>query len=139
MFKFFKRISKRLYYKFLIWLRNIKEEEKTKTTETQKMCLSICRSMIVHPDSIFTIAPLSGKRYIKNPTMELFVILDERVISITNHIYHYDVVLDDKNWCRISNMYDQKTEAIRQDYENEIMSQIENSLSKIQGKIKMFS
>ena len=138
MIKFLTRIGRRIYYKTLIWFRNLKTEEQTQATESQKICLSICRSMIQHPDSVFSIAPVSGKKYIKNPTLNLFVILNERVVSITNHVYHYDVFLDEKNWYRISNMYDHKTESIRQEYEDEIMSQIENSLIKIQDKIMFY-
>ena len=135
MEKFIKRITKRIYVKWLIWNRN-SSTKKEKISETQKMCMSIARSLITHPESKFLLAPLSGKRYIKNAELELFCILDHGTISITNHVYHYDVVVGDRNWERLSNMYDGKVETIRQEYEDQIMSQIEHSLHKIQEKIK---
>jgi hypothetical protein len=58
------------------------------------------------------------------------------MVSITNHVYHYEVEIDDRNWQRITHMFDDKVETIRREYENEIMSQIENSLHKLQEKVK---
>jgi hypothetical protein len=103
MEKFIKRITKRIYVKWLTW--NSKSvAKKEKISETQKMCMSIARSLITHPESKFLLAPLSGKRYIKNAELDLFCILDHGTISITNHVYHYDVVVGDRNWERLSKM-----------------------------------
>ena len=78
---------------------------------------------------------LSGKKYIKNKELGLFVILDGGKISITNHVYHYDVFLDYKEWESVVRMYDARTEKEIQDYEQEIKSQIECSLSTIFNKV----
>lgn len=134
--KYINRISKRLYVKWVLWNREGKSKEQKKVSETEKICVSICRNLISNSNSKFLLAPVSGKRYIKNSDLELFVILDDKHISITNHIYHYDVSVQDRNWFRLINMYDLKVESIRIEYENEIMSQIENSLSKIQQKVR---
>lgn len=134
--KYINRMSKRLYVKWIQWNREGKTKEQKKVSETEKICVSICRNLISNSNSKFLLAPVSGKRYIKNSDLELFVILDDRHISITNHIYHYDVSIQDRNWFRLINMYDLKVESIRIEYENEIMSQIENSLSKIQQKVR---
>jgi len=133
--KFLKRTAKRTYVKWTIWNRT-NSAEKVKISETQKMCLSICRTLITHKDSKFLIAPISGKRYIKNTALSLFVIFDGHTVSMTNHVYHYEVEIDDRNWQRITHMFDDKVETIRREYENEIMSQIENSLHKLQEKVK---
>lgn len=136
MKKLIKRLSKRLYIRWLQWNRNGRSEKERKIADTEKICMSICRNLITNPNSKFLLAPVSGKRYIKNSDLELFVILDDRNISITNHVYHYDVKLEDRNWFRLINMYDLKVEAIRMEYEQDIMSQIENSLYKIQEKVR---
>ena len=136
MEKFIKRITKRIYVKWLIWNRNSATKEDKKVSETQKMCMSIARSLITHPESKFLTAPISGKRYIKNAELDLFCILDHGTISITNHVYHYDVVVGDRNWDRLSKMYDGKVETIRQEYEDQIMSQISHSLENIIKKVK---
>ena len=139
MEKFIKRITKRIYVKWLIWNRNSISKEEKKVSETQKMCMSIARSLITHAESKFLLAPLSGKRYIKNAELDLFCILDHGTISITNHVYHYDVVITDRNWDRLTSMYDGKVEGIRQEYEDQIMSQIEHSLENIIKKVKSIS
>jgi len=135
MKKFIKRLMKRIYVKWLMWNRNNSTKDQ-KISQTQKMCLSIARSLITHHESKFLSAPLSGKRYIKNAELDLFCILDNGTISITNHVYHYDVIINDRNWERLSKMYDGKVETIRQEYEDQIMSQIEHSLEKIIKKVK---
>ena len=136
MIKLIRRIVTRTYVKWLKWNRSYRTDVDNKVLETEKMCMSITRSLITNPDSKFLLAPLSGKRYIKNPEKGLFIILDRGTISLTNHVYHYDVNLTERNWERLIKMYDGKVETIRQEYEDQIMSQIKNSLHTIQDKLK---
>jgi hypothetical protein len=130
-----KKFFKRLYVKWVIWLRYKTLKKSDELTDNQRICLSICRSLINHPDSKFLIAPLSGERFIKNTELRLFVILEGRQISITNHIYHYDVTLYDREWERLVRLYDNKTEFTRQQYKEEMKSQIKNSLYAILDKV----
>lgn len=136
MKKFIKRVLKRTYVKWVLLNRKLSNPDYDKVSETQKKCMSIARVLITHPDSLFLSAPLSHKRYIKNSTLDLFLILEGKILSITNHIYHYDIIISDRNFDRITKMYDEKVETIRQQYENEIMSQIVHSLDIILDKIK---
>jgi hypothetical protein len=139
MIESIRRYFKRLYVKYLLWAKYHKlgtEGTKTPNNNNERLCKSICYKLINLYDSKFLIAPISGKRYIKNSRLELFVILDDRRISITNHVYHYDVLLDERDWDRISTMYDNKTEKIRQEFEDEMKSQINNSLHNILDKMK---
>ncbi len=139
MFEFIKRFFRRRYIKYLIWVRYKKFEGATGEVPlgpNERLCKSICHKLINQDDSKFLIAPISGKRYIKNSRLGLFIILDDRRISITNHVYHYDVSLNEREWDRLSKMYDNKTEKIRQDFEKEMVSQIKNSLNTILEKIQ---
>lgn len=136
MKKFIKRFLKRSYVKWVLFNRKMNNPDYNKVSETQKKCMSIARVLITHPDSLFLSAPLSHKRYIKNSTLDLFLILEGKVLSITNHIYHYDIVISDLNYVRLTKMYDEKVETIRQQYEDEVMSQIVHSLDIILNKIK---
>jgi ABC-type lipopolysaccharide export system ATPase subunit len=134
MEKFIKRLMKRIYVKWLLWNRNSSTKEQ-KISQTQKMCLSIARSLITHPESKFLMAPLSGKRYIKNAQLDLFCILDHGTISITNHVYHYSVKLSERNQERITYIFDTETEKRRLSYEDLINSQIKNSLHNVLERI----
>ena len=120
MFELIRKFFKRKYVKYLISVRYSKltSDGNTEANQNERLCKSICYKLINQPDSKFLIAPISGKRYIKNSRLELFVILDDKRISITNHVYHYDVVFTDRDFDRITKMYDNKTETIRQEFEN---------------------
>jgi hypothetical protein len=131
MRKFLKRLVKRMYVRILLIGRNSFAKESDKLTENDKICKAICYKLIKHSSSKFLIAPRSGKRYIKNDVLNIFLILDDRKITITNHVYHYDVTLPERDFDRISRMYDDKTELIRETYESDMMSQIVYSLSTI--------
>jgi hypothetical protein len=101
----------------------------------EKMCGAICRSLIKHPDSKFSIAPLSEKKYIINETLDIFVVMVDRKIEITNHVYHYIINMEEREMSKLKNMFDGKLESIRVKYENEIKSQIDSSLNKILEKV----
>lgn len=139
MIDLIKRFFKRSYLKYLLWLRNHKSKghfghDEGSSNYNQRICKSICHKLINQDDSKFLIAPISGKRYIKNGRLGLFIIFDDKRITITNHIYHYDVLLSDRDWNRITGMYDNKTERIRQEFEDEMTSQIRSSLTNILSK-----
>ena len=132
MKEYFIKLIRRIYVKWILKTRY----KNIKTNDTEKTSLSICRYLISHESSKFLIAPISGKRYVKNEILGLFIILDDRQISITNHLYHYDITVNDRDWDRLRLMYDNKTERIRQQFEDEIMVQIHNSLTDIKNKIE---
>lgn len=135
MKKFFKRLIKRIYVKWALSTRYKMFNHVEQMDTTTKTSLSICRRLINHDSSKFLIAPLSGKRYIKNEEVDLFIIIYDNHLSLTNHVYHYDVVLNQREMDKINFMYDNKTERIRQQFENEIMGQINNSLQSIEDKL----
>ena len=131
-----KRHTKRIAVKFHRWSRNHKVFKVPETINGyENISCAIVRKMISHPDSKFTIAPLSGKRYIVNKTVDIFVIIEDSKVEITNHIYHYVVTLSERDIFKITNLYDQKVEDQRLAYEDQIKSQITNTLHKIYDKI----
>lgn len=136
MRKWLKQKFRRLKIKWLIWERDSKflkaEEEKT---EYDRLCLSICRRLINHHGSKFSIAPISEKKYIINEALGMFVVFQGQNVEITNHVYHYFVKLGARDTTRLNHMFDNKTEKIRLAYEDKIRSQISNSLIKILDKV----
>lgn len=133
----FARLLKRLYFRFYIYFHKkmnhgfgVEDEQ-----QYQRVCLSICRKLITQPDSIFLIAPLSGKKYIKNDRLDLFIVMNERHINVTNHTYNYSVFVSERDWQRISYLFNLTTEKRKQNYEDKIKSQITHSLYSILEKI----
>ena len=134
--RWLKRQIKRIKVKFYIWERG-KSWLKTPSDVTgyEKISCAIVRKMINHPDSKFTIAPLSGKRYIINKTLDIFVIMEDSKLEITNHVYHYVISLGERDMEKLTNHFNTKVETQRLEYEDQIKSQITNTLHKIYDKI----
>jgi len=134
--KFLLRSLKRMKFKYIMWERGHKLfKAEVEKSGHEKMCGAICRSLIKHPDSKFSIAPLSEKKYIINETLDIFVVMVDRKIEITNHVYHYIINMEEREMSKLKNMFDGKLESIRVKYENEIKSQIDSSLNKILEKV----
>lgn len=134
--KWFRRRYRRFLVKFY---RFGKKTSFAKTLDEEsgyeRLCGSIVRKMISHKESKFAIAPLSYKRYIINQSLDLFIIIEDNRIEITNHIYHYVIKVSNKEATRLTKQFDAKLEKIRIQYEDEIKSQISNTLLKIFEKV----
>jgi len=131
-----KRQYKRLKVKLHVWGRHHQWfKPPNEITGYEKITCAIVRQMINHKDSKFTIAPLSGKRYIVNKTLDIFVIMEDSKVELTNHVYHYVTTLGQRDVEKLVKHYDQKVETQRADYEEQIKSQISNTLHSIYEKI----
>jgi hypothetical protein len=131
--RFFRRLKLRIY----LWSKKGKmfktyEEE---VSSYEKTCFQICLQMIKHPSTKFMIAPMSNKRYIENKEMDIFITMDNGRIDLTNHVYHYSVKLTNRDWERITYIFDVETEKRRLNYEDTINSQIKNSLHNVLERI----
>jgi hypothetical protein len=126
-----KRFFKRLYIKAQLNLRKAKFGDIEEEVEYRKTCLVICRNLIKRPDTKLLITTISGKRYIRNESLGMFVVLQDRHINIVNHVYNYSVFLSLREWERLMYVYDHENEKRRLDYEDKMKSQIDHSLHKI--------
>lgn len=77
------------------------------------------------------IAPMSGKRYIRNEELSMFITLDYGRVEITNHVFNYNVRLSKRDWERLIYNYNNETEKRRSDMEKEVNSNIKNSLDHV--------
>jgi F0F1-type ATP synthase membrane subunit b/b' len=59
----------------------------------------------------------------------------ENRVEITNHVYHYIIKLSEKDSTKLKKQFDAKVEQIRLEYENDIKSQINNTLNTILEKV----
>lgn len=134
--KWLRRQLKRIKVKFYIWERGTSWFKPPQhSTGYENITTAIVRKMISHSDSKFTIAPLSGKRYIVNKTLDIFVIIEDSKVEITNHVYHYVSTLGQRDIEKLVKLYDTKVENERTNYEDQIKSQISNTLQAIYDKI----
>jgi hypothetical protein len=135
--RFFSRIKLRLY----LWTKGSSKIVPTFQEESlsyEKTCFKICLKVIQHRDTEFMIAPVSEKRYLKNEDMKIFITLTDRRVEITNHVYNYNVKLNLRDWQRLTYIFDGEADKRRLNYENEVNSQITNSLHNILDQISNF-
>ena len=132
IFKFFKRLAVRRIVK----TRNQFDYQDPGLLGDVHICKAICRKLITSEGSKFLIAPLSSQRYIKHSELGIFVILDDKKISVINHEYYYsNILLSNRDWDKLTKMYDTKVEGIRQELKNEMKSQIKYSLKGILERV----
>ena len=68
---------------------------------------------------------------IMNGKLNLFILIDYGRVEITNHVFHYDVRLSNRDYERITYLYDMETEKRRSNTEMTIKSNIKNTLEKL--------
>lgn len=129
--KFFKKLWIRIFIRV-----SKKIHPSIETLEdNEKLASAICRTLIKHPESTFLIAPLSQKRYIRNEAKQMFIILQDDRMNITNHIYNYDILLTKETSDRLNRIFDFKVEESRAKFEKEMKSQVRHSLFSILEKL----
>jgi hypothetical protein len=97
----------------------------------ERDCIAVCKKFINQPDSIMLLTPISGQRYIRSEKSEIFIILESHRVKIINHVYAYDVHINDKSWNQIISLFDNEVEKRREEFESQITSNIKSSLQKI--------
>jgi hypothetical protein len=125
----------KLLFKVYLYLKN-KFDPQRPVLEEEIISFEICKKLISDQNSKLTISPLSNKRYIKNDEQKMFVVIENRVITIINHVYRYNVYFErDEYYTQIVQMIDNEVEKKRIELEEEIKSNIEFSLKKILNKL----
>jgi hypothetical protein len=132
--RFFTRFKMRFY----LWSKrsSLMKTYKEEVSSYEKTCFKICLKLISSPDSDFMIAPMSNKRYIRNNKFDMFVTMDYGRVEITNHVFNYNVKLSDRDWQRLTFIFDTETEKRRLGTEQEVSSQIKNSLEHVLEKLE---
>lgn len=122
---------------FRVYL-NLKEKfDPTPPPKEEEMyCVEICEKLINNPESKLTIAPISNRRFIKNDSKDMFIVIGNRQISIINHVYSYNVYIEsDQLYKKIVDNFDNVVEQKRQELEDEIKHNIKHSLKSILNKV----
>ena len=78
------------------WLRYI-ANQKTATQEVvstdpvEQKGANIFLSMLKEPQSVMSVAPLSGEKMINNPERKMLIILSYNNLTIINSVYQYEI------------------------------------------------
>ena len=137
MITFLKRkIKRRAVKKKLLELKNFYDIVDPGRLADINDCKFIFRNVLRHTNSIYEIAPLSSHRIIENKKLGIFIILDDKKITIINHVCYYsNIPLTDREWKKMTSMYDYKVQQNRMQRIEQMKSQVEYSLSKLKNKI----
>jgi len=104
--------------------------------EEERITVEICKRLINDPESELTYALISAKRFIKNESKSMFVVIEHHTINLINHVYSYSVYLSkNSDYNEIIGGFDKILEDKRQSLEDEITSNIQHSLQTILKKL----
>ena len=93
--------------------------------------MAIHKKLIKDKETELLIAPISGKRYLKNEKFGITIVLRRRNAEIINHVYSYSIPLDDKSWEKVDREFNEEQERRSEDFEVEITANIKKSLKNI--------
>jgi hypothetical protein len=124
-----------LLHRLYLYLKN-KFDPTPEPKEEEIYAVQICQKLIMNPNSKLTNAPISFKRFIKNDDNNMFIVINNRTISLINHVYSYNVFIESfEPYSDICQLFDNEMEKRRQELEDEIKNNIQHSLKEILRKI----
>jgi hypothetical protein len=125
----------KILFKVYLYLKD-KFDPRPEVTFEEKSCVEICEKLILSPKSNLTFAPKSFKRFIKNDEHSMFIVIENRVINIINHVYSYSVYVENTEiYSDLLEKFDESLEIRRNNLENEIRNNIQHSLKNILEKV----
>jgi hypothetical protein len=132
-----KHKTKRKLLKKALWLKkNIlnPQLQDNSVTPNELKALTIAGYAINNANSVLSLCPVTGKRYIKYD--DYFIVIDDSKIKIVNHVYGYDIFLHGRKLSNIKDLFDKKLFQHFKSIENEILSNVRHSLDEILAKTK---
>lgn len=128
---------KRTYLKMYIWYKkNIlnPDMKDVELSDNEKKALLIALVVLKNENSVLSLCPITGKRYIKYN--DYFIVIDTNRIQIVNHVYGYDIFITGKQFYNLRIKFDNKLYNHFQEMENEILSNVKHSLDEILINVK---
>ena len=104
-------------------------------SEYEPLVIKICRKAIRQKGVKLLVCPMTGRRYIKNESLDNYIIISETGIDIINHKYSYNIPICNKTYKTVLIMFDGYVAEMRDLMEKNIRSNINYSLESIYEKI----
>ena len=127
-----KRINQKTYIKAKT---SIDPSFRKESTQQQNSAYLICKRLIEKEGTILTKAPISDKRYIKETSWNLFVIISIANVQIINHVYSYIIPMGGHILLKTIKAFDNKLEKTINEMELEITGNIQKSLTQIKDEL----
>ena len=137
LYQFVKRKIKRVFLKYYLWIHRRPLDQKVDPVmdRYQQTCFHIARKLLKQNDTELIFAPVSEKKIIINDRLGIYLTLQHQQAFVTNHVYHYSILMDARVWQRVNFLFNNEIELRRKSYETVIHSQINCSLTDILKKI----
>ena len=103
--------------------------------EQSRSVVLICHKLINKEESILLMSPISQKRYIKNDSDGLFIIINDNQLTIVNSMCSYSILTQGRALKNILDKFDNEIEKRRQIMETEMRSNVKHSLIEIYKNI----
>jgi len=135
-YQFVKHKINRFAFHYYKWIkrRPLDQGLDPEIKDFQTTCFHICRKLINQNDSELILSPISDKRVVKNERLGIYLTLQSQQAFVTNHVYHYSIILDARTWERVVYLFNHEIERRRKSYEVVINGQISHSLNDILSK-----
>ena len=125
----------KLLYKLFLTLKE-KFDPKLPVPEEEKFTIQICEKLLEDPESKLTFAPIANKRFIKNESKDMFVVMHEHTVNLVNHVYSYSIyVTNNSDYEKLIQKCDNVLDNERLKLEDEIKLNIQHSLAQILKKL----
>lgn len=109
--------------------------------ETELKVIYIVSSLIKDEKSTMLMAPISGKKYIQNKNRNMFIILNDVEITISNNVamYYYNLKVDLSVSKKLSRYFNNVLESRRTTMEHDTISGVSSNLDYIAKKMNELS
>jgi hypothetical protein len=122
---------KRMLQKLSLEIYKKTDVKRVVRTDNANEFLLICKKAIEKPDSELIVSPLTTKMYVKNDKLGIMIIMQHKVIQVINHIYSYNMVVDEYTWSNIVDIFNNEKERRCIELEKKAKSNIKHSLKSI--------
>jgi hypothetical protein len=122
---------KRVLQKISIEIYKKSDIRRVVKSENANEFLIICQKAIEKPESELIVSPLTSKMYVKNDELGIMIIMQLKNIQVINHIYSYNMVVDEYTWRDILDIFNNEKERRCLDLEKKGKSNIKHSLKNI--------
>lgn len=92
---------------------------------------------INYKDSIPTQMPDGSKCFVEHMPSEMLITVDfaNNMVKIINHVFKYNIVMNERMAIYIHKLYCEKTETLRNEVERKYETNVKNSLKKVIEKL----
>jgi hypothetical protein len=123
---------KRLRAKAARKAKNIQNASDLKNNEAHKTSASIFRLALRNENDIeLLLNPVKDRRIISMPGKGVYIVLEKTLLEITNHTFSYHLEIGFDLYTRLSKLFDIKLSKMRDEYEKDIVNQMDIGLKKV--------